>query len=57
MYKLRCKAGEGFPALFLQSPRRNCGSAGAKEVLGTLEKDTKANFQEKIPGKIGFQKK
>ena len=32
------------------------GSVGAKKVLDVLENDTKANFPEKIPGKVRFQK-
>ena len=36
-------------------PRRDSGSAGAKKVLDASENDTKANFQESIPGKVQFQ--
>ena len=32
-------------------------SAGAKKVLNALENETKANFQENIPGKARFHKK
>ena len=31
-----------------QGPRRDSGSARAKNILGALENDTKANFQEII---------
>ena len=40
-----------------KGPRGDSGSAGAKKVLDALENETKANFQEKIPGKVQFQKK
>ena len=41
----------------VQSLRHDSGSAGAKKVLDASKNDTKANFQENIPGKILFQKK
>ena len=37
--------------------RQDSGSYGAKNVLNALENDTKANFQERIPGKVRLQKK
>ena len=40
-----------------QGLRQDARSAGAKKVLDALENDTKANFQENIPGKVQFQKK
>ena len=40
-----------------QGPRRDSGSVEAKKVLGALENDTEANFQESIPGKVRFLKK
>ena len=41
----------------MQCPRRDSGSAGAKNVLDTLENDTKANFQENNPCKVRFTKR
>lgn len=38
--------------MVFQVPRRDSGSAGTKKVLAALEKETKANFQEKINGKV-----
>ena len=40
----------------MQGPRRDSGSAGAKNVLDSLENDTKANFQENNPCKVRFRK-
>ena len=40
----------------IQRPRRDSGSAGAKNVLDALENDTKLNFEENIPGKYDFRK-
>ena len=40
----------------MQGPRRDSGSAWAKNVLDALENDTKVNFWENIPGKVQFQK-
>ena len=38
--------------MVFQGPRRDSGSAGAKNVLAALENDTKANFQENINDKV-----
>ena len=40
----------------MQGPRRDSGSAWAKNVLDALENDTKVNFWENIPGKVQCQK-
>ena len=37
---------------FWRTPQRYSGSAGAKKILDVLESDTKADFQENIPGKV-----
>lgn len=38
--------------MVFQVPRRDSGSAGTKKVLAALEDETKANFHEKINGKV-----
>ena len=38
--------------MVFQGPRRDSGSTGIKKVLAALESETKANFHEKINGKV-----